>query len=373
MDDQELMDLFWNQKRFVVAHWDPGVGVCATSSPVLFGDRDRRVSSNLLICPDVEVLCQTPERAQNAENQIIESNNRGFFLRFGAGSSAQRHLLVGSAVLIVALLAVSMVLLSLYLQDNVHLDTVYKERDSLCLNRSRSMADIENLRENTLVLARNLSSVMDTVSSTREQTLSGLIQNQTEILQEMEIQGRLYQMELQQYMDLQGRMQKISRSYLSIPQESPLLQNCQGTVCPFCSAGWHFFQMSCYLLSSQTRNWQESLHWCRKQGAHLVVIGSQAEQEFLQKVVKMSSWIGLSDRDMEGKWQWVDGTPYNATPKFWFQKQPDNLGNEDCAVLFRGSMWTDEKCRKLYSSVCQYSAGELRLPVDGLHDVLLGP
>ncbi|KAG8535797.1 hypothetical protein GDO81_027758 [Engystomops pustulosus] len=190
-------------------------------------------------------------------------------------------------------------------------------------------------------------------------------------------QGLLYQMELQQYIHLQKSMENISRSYLRIPQDSPLLENCQridqGTICQFCSAGWHFFGLSCYLLSAQTRNWQQSLHWCREQGAHLVVINNQEEQDFLKRTVEMPSWIGLSDRDMEGQWKWVDGTPYDLTPKLWFQKQPDNLGNEDCAVLLPGSMWNDDKCRKLYSSVCEYKAGELHLPVEGLQDELLGP
>ncbi|XP_069842058.1 C-type lectin domain family 10 member A-like [Dendropsophus ebraccatus] len=375
MDDQEMLDLFWSQKRFVMAHWDQGAGMCAPSSPVLHGGRERRVSSNVLIYPDLEDPSGAREREQNSENKSRETGDNRFLSRFGEGSLAQRGLLVVS--LIAALTAISMVLLSLYLQNNSHLDTIYKERDGLSLNLSHIMADIENQKEYTRVLGRNLSSLLDTISSIQEQTLPKLIKNQTETHQEIEKQGQLYHMELQRSLLLTQRMENISRSYLLISQESPLLQNCQRrdqvTVCPFCSAGWQFFDPSCYLLSAQTKNWQESLHWCRKQGAHLVVIDRQEEQEFLQKMVKTSSWIGLSDRDVEGQWQWVDGTPYNSTPKFWFQKQPDNLGNEDCAVLLPGSMWNDDKCRKLYSSVCEYKAGELRLPVHSLHDDLLDP
>ncbi|XP_075690956.1 C-type lectin domain family 10 member A-like [Rhinoderma darwinii] len=372
MDDQELMDMSWSQKSFGMAHWDRGIGLCATSSPVLFGGRDRRVSSNMLIYSDIEFLALATERAQNSENQTTETNDNRFLWRFGKGSSAQYLLLVGGLILTVALLTMSTVLLSLYLQDNSHLNAIHKERAGLSLNLSRNMEDIQNLRGDNQVLGRNLSSLMDTISSSREQTLSRLILNQTELLQEMEKQGQLYQMELQQYIHLQQRMDHVSRSNLLIPQDSPLLTNCQrndrGTVCPFCSAGWQFFGLSCYLLSPQTRNWQESLHWCRMQEAHLVVIDSQEEQEFLQEAVKTSSWVGLSDRDMEGQWQWVDGTPYNSTQKFWFRTQPDNLGNEDCAVLVPGSMWRDDKCRKLYSSVCEYEAGELQLPVDSPND-----
>ncbi|XP_044124999.1 C-type lectin domain family 10 member A-like [Bufo gargarizans] len=331
----------------------------------------------MLIYPDVEVLTLATERAQQSDNQNTETNDSRFFLRFGEGSFGHCHRLIGTLVLTVALLALSAALLSLYLQGSSRLDNIYTVRESLSLNLSHNMADMENLREDTLVLARNLSSLLDNISSIQEQTLSALMLNQTEILQEMEKQGQLFQMELRQYIHLQQRMDHISRTYLPIPRKSPLLRNCerrnQGTICPFCSAGWHFFGLSCYLLSPQTRNWQDSLHWCRKQGAHLVVINSQEEQEFLQAAMKTSSWIGLSDRDMEGQWEWVDGTPYNSTPKFWFQKQPDNLGNEDCAVLLPGSLWNDNKCRKLYSSVCEYKAGEIQLPKESLLNVLLGP
>lgn len=377
MDDQELTDLPWSQKGLDMAHWDQGTGMCATSSPGFYSGRERRISSNMLIYPELEILALATAMAQNSENQITETNDNRFFLRFGEGSSARRSLLVGSLVLSVALLAINTVLLSLYIQDNSHLDTIYKERDCLSRNLSDNMADMENLRKDTQVLAGNLSSLLETLSSIREHTLSGLKLNQTKILQEMEQQGQLYQMELRQYIHLQQRMEHIRSRYWLIPQDSPLLQNCQprdqGTVCPFCSAGWQFFERSCYLLSPQIRNWQESLNLCRKQGAHLVVIDTQEEQEFLRKAVKMSSWIGLSDRDREGRWQWVDGTPYNSTPNFWFRKQPDNLGNEDCAALLPDSMWHDDKCRKLYSSVCEYKAGELQLPVDSLHDELLDP
>ncbi|KAM3912080.1 uncharacterized protein RB166_020562 [Leptodactylus fuscus] len=372
MDDQEMMDLSWSQKRFGMSHWERGVGMCTTSSPVLFGSRDRSVSSNMLIYPDMDILTLATEMAKHSENQMAETNDNRFFSRLEEGSWAQRHLLVGGLVLAVALLAVSMVLLFLCLQDNSRLDVIYKERDSLSRNLSQNTKVMKNLREDAQALSTNVSSILDTISFIRGQTLSRLIRNQTEILQAIKNQGQLYQMELQQYVHLQMRMENISRTYLVIPLDSPLQENCQRrAVCLFCSAGWHFFEMSCYLLSPQTRNWQESLHWCRKQRARLVVINSQEEQNFLKKTVKTPSWIGLSDRDMEGQWQWVDGTPYNSTPKFWFRKQPDNLGNEDCAVLVPGSMWSDDKCRKLYSSVCEYKAGELQLPMDGFHDELL--
>ncbi|MEE6521308.1 hypothetical protein FKM82_019448 [Ascaphus truei] len=69
---------------------------------------------------------------------------------------------------------------------------------------------------------------------------------------------------------------------------------------------------------------------------------------------------------MEGDWRWVDGTPYDSTPKFWTWNQPDNAGNQDCVVLSPLTEWNDDKCRKSYSSVCEGKPGQLSLQGDTL-------
>ncbi|XP_059582762.1 C-type lectin domain family 4 member E [Alligator mississippiensis] len=86
-----------------------------------------------------------------------------------------------------------------------------------------------------------------------------------------------------------------------------------------CPMGWKPFRANCYYLSSDSMSGDESEKNCTGMGSHLVVINTQAEQDFLlswTKVIFSSSrtyFIGLSAQEVEAQWRWVDQTPYNET------------------------------------------------------------
>ncbi|KAJ8267715.1 hypothetical protein COCON_G00128870 [Conger conger] len=89
--------------------------------------------------------------------------------------------------------------------------------------------------------------------------------------------------------------------------------------------GWTIHQGSCYLFSSEKMNWLQSQEYCMSKGTHLVIIKNQQEQDFLSSSIRETHWIGLNDRETEGRWVWVDNTTVDSHgTQHWFGKEPDN-------------------------------------------------
>uniref|UniRef100_A0A2K6C4E3 CD209 molecule n=1 Tax=Macaca nemestrina TaxID=9545 RepID=A0A2K6C4E3_MACNE len=130
-------------------------------------------------------------------------------------------------------------------------------------------------------------------------------------------------------------------------------------LCHPCPWEWTFFQGNCYFMSNSQRNWHDSITACQEVGAQLVVIKSAEEQNFLQLQSSRSNrftWMGLSDLNHEGTWQWVDGSPLLPSFKqYWNKGEPNNVGEEDCAE-FSGNGWNDDKCNLAKFWICKKSA-----------------
>ncbi|KAK9977918.1 hypothetical protein ABG768_019698 [Culter alburnus] len=120
-----------------------------------------------------------------------------------------------------------------------------------------------------------------------------------------------------------------------------------------------------YVFSNNTKDWNSSRERCQDLGGDLVIINSIEEQEFLAQQIVTSNalvlhWIGLTDRQTEGTWLWVDNTPLNNNLSWWIFPPDDHdtsdpLG-EDCAVLngyLRGEKWGDISCLKKERSICE--------------------
>ncbi|XP_049428017.1 CD209 antigen-like protein E isoform X2 [Epinephelus fuscoguttatus] len=102
----------------------------------------------------------------------------------------------------------------------------------------------------------------------------------------------------------------------------------------FCPEGWLMFGSSCYYISSQRgRSWDDSRQDCMQRGADLVIINSRQEQAFLTGFTA-AAWVGMTDREKEGTWIWVDGTPVDKDGLNWAPGQPDGaFGGEDCGDI----------------------------------------
>uniref|UniRef100_A0A8C9V7L7 C-type lectin domain-containing protein n=1 Tax=Scleropages formosus TaxID=113540 RepID=A0A8C9V7L7_SCLFO len=74
-----------------------------------------------------------------------------------------------------------------------------------------------------------------------------------------------------------------------------------------CPERWNSFKFSCYYISNEEKNWDDSRQYCTDRGADLVIIDSKEEQAFID-LFNGYFWIGLSDKEREGTWKWVDET-----------------------------------------------------------------
>uniref|UniRef100_A0A8C3WUH0 C-type lectin domain-containing protein n=1 Tax=Catagonus wagneri TaxID=51154 RepID=A0A8C3WUH0_9CETA len=124
-------------------------------------------------------------------------------------------------------------------------------------------------------------------------------------------------------------------------------------LCHPCPWHWEFFQGRCYLFSYTQSDWKSSVSACQDIGAQLVIINSSTEQSFLQSWYmrhNKATWIGLSDNNNEGSWQWVDNSPLQLS--FWQKGEPNNQGDEDCAELHNHG-WNDNRCTAENVWICE--------------------
>uniref|UniRef100_A0A671DYY3 C-type lectin domain family 4 member A n=1 Tax=Rhinolophus ferrumequinum TaxID=59479 RepID=A0A671DYY3_RHIFE len=125
-----------------------------------------------------------------------------------------------------------------------------------------------------------------------------------------------------------------------------------------CPKGWEPFSLNCYFISTKDKNWNESEKNCSGMKAHLLVINTKAEQEFITgKLDKnWAYFVGLSDPEGTGHWQWVDQTPYNQSATFWHPGEPSSHPDERCAALnARWQNWglNDIPCGESHRSICK--------------------
>ncbi|XP_037023706.2 C-type lectin domain family 4 member A isoform X2 [Artibeus jamaicensis] len=124
-----------------------------------------------------------------------------------------------------------------------------------------------------------------------------------------------------------------------------------------CPKNWKSFRSNCYFISTESKNWTESEKNCVGMKAHLLVINTKEEQDFIiQNLNKnFAYYVGLSDPEGKRAWQWVDGTPYNGSARFWHRGEPSN-SNERCVILnapHQNWGWNDVPCVGHHSSICK--------------------
>ncbi|XP_034367956.1 C-type lectin domain family 4 member A-like isoform X4 [Arvicanthis niloticus] len=136
------------------------------------------------------------------------------------------------------------------------------------------------------------------------------------------------------------------------------IASCKDKVWSCCPKDWKPFGSHCYFISTDLEaSWNKSKEKCSHMGAHLVVIHSQEEQDFITGILKTDAgyFIGLLDAG-DRQWQWIDQTPYKKSATFWHKGEPSN-DYEKCVIINHrksiGWGWNDIDCSDKENSVCQ--------------------
>jgi len=114
-----------------------------------------------------------------------------------------------------------------------------------------------------------------------------------------------------------------------------------------------------YAYITHPMTWIKARDYCAALGGHLVTIRNQEEQDFVAslpgKLDKNNRvWIGLSDEDLNGTWEWVNGEAVQFTN--WGEGLPDNLtGDQKYAEMgYAGPKWNDRPGRLKYTFICEW-------------------
>ena len=90
-------------------------------------------------------------------------------------------------------------------------------------------------------------------------------------------------------------------------------------------------------------NWLDAQHKAVAESAHLVSINDEAEQNWLQVIFGGAPfWIGLTDVEKEGQWQWDSGEPFTYANWTTHEIHPDRLSDDEkdhVVFTFRAGEW----------------------------------
>jgi glucose/arabinose dehydrogenase len=111
-----------------------------------------------------------------------------------------------------------------------------------------------------------------------------------------------------------------------------------------------------YVLTSGSLTWEQAQAEARRLGGNLVTINDAAEETWLKQTFGSTQgyWIGLTDRRIEGQYEWVSGE--SSAYRNWAPGEPNNFrGNEDFIQMNFGSTsrWNDESATRRFRGVVE--------------------
>ena len=127
-----------------------------------------------------------------------------------------------------------------------------------------------------------------------------------------------------------------------------------------CGQGWAQFQSSCYFWATNKKSWADAEDFCQQEGGHLASIPTEDVNNFVWEEMERQGqnhfWIGGSDLEEEGVWNWNDCSLWNFT--FWEAGEPNNNNGEQHCLqhwahhFYDAHGWDDYECETEKPFVC---------------------
>jgi hypothetical protein len=107
-----------------------------------------------------------------------------------------------------------------------------------------------------------------------------------------------------------------------------------------------------YKLHAQSADYDTAIDRCAAEGAHLIVVDSIEESDYLRTLTDNDVWIGLDDLTVENQFRWVTGAV--SAYRRWVPGEPTNSGaGEDCVYARPDNQWNDTNCGDSRRVVCE--------------------
>ncbi|CAI5786643.1 Hypothetical predicted protein [Podarcis lilfordi] len=129
-----------------------------------------------------------------------------------------------------------------------------------------------------------------------------------------------------------------------------------------CLLDWQGWGDGCYkVFDDPPLSWDEAEEACHKYDPndHLASLRDAEDLSLLALHLSASQvqhvWIGLSDQDKDGKWEWSDGSEASFMP--WGEGEPDNSGVKFCVFLSHQDgfqKFRTDRCPYVVSYVCEH-------------------
>lgn len=108
-----------------------------------------------------------------------------------------------------------------------------------------------------------------------------------------------------------------------------------------------------YFCSVNTATWPNAKAICENAGGKLCVMNSLDENQWVaSKLMGQTAYIGLHDKNIEGYFEWIDGSPFSFTN--WASGQPNNSnGDQDYVELLPDGKWNDQYTTSSREFICK--------------------